>query len=392
MPIRHLRTEHLPRSPYSSRLRPVRWLLTALLVLPAAFAHAQAPQEPELAPQEEPPPPEGEVPPPPAEGETPQPAEGEAPQAEQLSLAIVDAASYGVDPVVGQHVTRQMRETSVAMGYAVVEREATVAAAQRIRMPYPPTPADLWRVTYAASAQRGAFARVWAHAGSYVIEITVASLDGAGPFFARGTSGSTDLHDVVDRLLRQALPPPTQWQGMMSATAEQPTQPTAPVAGPAPPPPVERPEEPPPPPIKHRWNIALQTEGAIGTAQEEDGFYNHLFGARVDYRISRDILFGLYVGYANLRGKDGRSSNILTYLQIEDRVRISSTSDITVPLRLAIGYLPFNGPVVRLAAGVNIPLSERVELGFDILAPTFWVLPNRTAVSLDLAAELVFRL
>jgi hypothetical protein len=28
---------------------------------------------------------------------------------------------------------------------------------------------------------------------------------------------------------------------------------------------------------------------------------------------------------------------------------------------------------------------------FDLLAPTFWVLPERTVVSLDLAAELGYR-
>lgn len=332
-------------------------------------------------------PPSGEVPPAPGEAGAP-PAEGEAGE-QPLRLLVVDAATYGIDPVVGRHVTERMRETGAEMGYGVLDRDATVAAAQQVRMPYPPTPADLWRVTYAGQAQRGAFARVWAHAGSYVIEIVVASLDGAGPFFARGTAGAADLHEVVARLIRQALPAPEQWQGMLAAGERPP----APQGQPPPPEPATRPappEEDRTPPIRHRWNLVLQTEGAIGTSQ--DSFYNHLFGVRVDYRISREILVGAYFGYANLRGKDGRVSNMLTYLQIEDRVRISSGSDITVPLRLGIGYLPFNGPVVRLAAGVNFPLTRRIELGFDLLTPTFWVLPDRTAVSLDISAELVWRL
>lgn len=331
--------------------------------------------------------PPGQAPPTPGEEGAP-PAEGEAGE-QPLRLLVVDAATYGIDPVVGRHVTERMRETGAELGYEVLDRDATVAAAQQVRMPYPPTPADLWRVTYAGQAQRGAFARVWAHAGSYVIEIVVASLDGAGPFFARGTAGAADLHEVVARLVRQALPAPEQWEGVMAAGERPP----APQAEPPPPEPASRPEPPEEdrtPPIRHRWNLVLQTEGAIGTSQ--DSFYNHLFGARVDYRISREILVGAYFGYANLRGKDGRVSNMLTYLQIEDRVRISSGSDITVPLRLGIGYLPFNGPVVRLAAGVNFPLTRRIELGFDLLTPTFWVLPDRTAVSLDIAAELVWRL
>jgi hypothetical protein len=298
-----------------------------------------------------------------------------------------------------------MRATAGAMGYGVVSPEETVAKAQELRMPYPPTPADLWRVTYAAQAQRGAFARVWAHAGSYVIEISVASLDNTGPFFARGSAGASDLHAVVDRLLRQAMPTPETWNTGTGAAGTG-----AHTFGPAVTQVVEteemrrareerereqrerdaedrrQTEE----ALRHRWHLVVQTEGAIGTSQ--DGFYNHIVGGRIDFRVSRDILFGAYVGYANLRGKDGRADNILMYLMVEDRVRISSASDITIPLRLALGYLPFNGPVIRLSAGINIPLSERFQLGFDILTPTFWVLPESTAVSLDIGAELIIRI
>ncbi len=313
-------------------------------------------------------------------------------------LIVIDAAPYGIDPVVGQHVSAQMRATGAALGYDVLDRDATVAAAQRLHMPYPPAPADLWRATWAAQAQRGAFARVWAYQGQYVTEVVVASLDGTGPFFARGTSGAADLHATVDRLLRQALPSPSVWDAAGARQlAEQSTapsavpdlpsaagfEPTIDTAGaPA--------EEEAPPPVGRRFSVALQTEGAIGASQ--DTFYNQLFGVRLDYRLSRDVMLGVYAAYANLRGKDGRVSNILTYAQVEDRVHVSADSDISVPLRLAVGYLPFNGPVVRMSAGLNIPLSERTEIGFDILTPTFWVLPDRTAVSLDISVELVYRL
>jgi hypothetical protein len=314
-----------------------------------------------------------------------------------LQLIVIDAAPYGVDPVVGRHVSQQLRTTGAALGYRVVPPEASVAAAQRLRMPYPPTPADLWRVTYASESQRGVFARVWAHGGQYVIEVSVASLDGTGPFFARGPSGANDLHAVVDRLLREALPPATLWRGDQSrARDELSAQPVGPLDpdfvddaafedldNPEPEP--ERPE----PPIRH-WQLALQTEGAIGTSQ--DIFYNHLVGGRLDYRLTRDVILGLYLAYANLRAKDGRANNVLGYLQIENRVRLFSSSDISIPLRLGIGYLPFNGPYVRIAAGINIPISRDFELGFDLLAPTFWVLPDRTAVSMNIAAELVWRL
>lgn len=376
----------------------------------AGAAHAQ-----DAADAGTPPPPQETTPPPPGGGGTtppageggeaggslgsPEDATGEAAEA-PLRLVVVDAAPYGIDPVVGQHVTVQMRTTGGAMGYQVLTREETVAAARNLRMPYPPSPADLWRVTWTAEAQRGAFARVWAHQGRYVTEIAVASVDGTGPFFARATSGAEDLRETVDRLLRQALPATTQWNAAearrLREQSERPAQPQQagldesglPSFEATQPPAIEQPE--PEIPIGRRWNLVLQTEGAIGASQ--DSFYNHLLGVRVDYRLSREVLMGWYVAYANLRGKDGRASNVLMYMQLEDRVRISSNSDLTVPLRLAIGYLPFNGPVIRLAAGLNIPLGERTELGFDILTPTFWVLPDRTAVTLDLGVEFVYRL
>ena len=74
-------------------------------------------------------------------------------------------------------------------------------------------------------------------------------------------------------------------------------------------------------------------------------------------------------------------------LQFENRIRISSDLDLTIPLRGAIGYLPFNGPVIRLAAGLNYAISPDFEIGIDLLTPTFWILPDRTAVSLDIALE-----
>jgi hypothetical protein len=382
-------------------------IIGGVLVLSAsAAAQEPAPEQPQEVPETPPETPETprETPPaetPPAETPPAQTPPAETPPVEtppdtRMRLIVIDAASYGIDPVVGQHVSQQMRDTGNALGYHVLTKEESVAAAQRMRMPYPPAPADLWRVTHVAEASRGAFARVWAHAGSYVIEVSVASLDGSGPFFARGNAGAQDLHAVVDRVLREALPPPSVWR----TVPDEPVQPPAteeeddgipedtlddfddeePEEG----------EEDEPSRRLRRWHLTLQTEGAIGTSQ--DIFYNHLVGTRLDFRISREVLVGLYVGYANLRGKGGRVHNVLTYLQIEDRVRIISSSDITVPLRLGVGYLPFNGPYIRIAAGLNIPLNRDFQLGFDILAPTFWILPDRTAVSMDLAAEIIWRL
>ncbi len=342
----------------------------------------------------------GEAVPPPSEGtQSEQPLD---PQAPSMRAIVIDAATFGIDPVVGRVTTARLRQTAEEIGYGVLTPEETVAAAQQLRMPYPPTPADLWRVSWVARAHRGVFARVWAHGGQYVIEITVASLDGAGPVFARGTSGADDLRETVDRLLRTALPPPSAWNAASAATpGEAPSQPsaTAPERS-GPEGPIDeldedevdstRPRRPAEPePELRRWQLTLQTEGAIGAAQEV--FYNHLIGLRFDFRITRDILIGVYAAYANLNARNGRADNILFMAQFENRIRISPDLDLTIPLRAAGGYLPFNGPVIRLAAGVNYALSPNWEIGLDILAPTFWILPDRTAVSLDIALEGTYR-
>lgn len=378
--------------------------LAALVSLATASAHAQVGSglgspsntgEDQAQPPSEGPPPEGTAPP---EGAAP-PEGGATPDAgPRMRMIVIDAATFGIDPVVGRVATARMRQTGEELGYSALTPDETIAAAQQLRMPYPPTPADLWRVSWVARAHRGAFARIWAHGGQYVIEITVASLDGTGPFFARGTAGAQDLREVVDRLLRTALPPPSAWNAAGAAAAgETPRVDATPAEGEEPIDELDedevdraRPSRPPEPePELRRWQLTLQTEGAIGAAQEV--FYNHLIGLRFDFRITRDILIGVYAAYANLNARDGRADNLLFMAQFENRIRISPDLDLTIPLRAAAGYLPFNGPVIRLSAGVNYAIDANWEIGLDILTPTFWILPDRTAVSLNIALEATYR-
>lgn len=339
-------------------------------------------------------PPGSDVAPPPDEFSDVDEGSSAPPDGERMRMLVVDAAVYGVDPVVGRVASQRMRATGEELGYQVLPPNETVAAAQQLQMPYPPTPADLWRVSWVARVHRGAFARIWSHAGQYVIEISVASLDGAGPFFARGTAGSDDFRETVDRLLRTALPAPNVWNRAQEQTPE--------TAGPATP--VEelddldtptpregtQPREREPEPELRRWSLALQTEAAFGVSS--DFFYNHLVGLRLDFRITRDILLGAYFAYGNLHSRNGRADNIFFMLQFEDRIRISSDIDLTIPLRAAVGYLPFNGPVIRLAAGLNYAVTPDWEIAADLIVPTFWILADGgTAVSLDVGLEVQYR-
>ena len=133
--------------------------------------------------------------------------------------------------------------------------------------------------------------------------------------------------------------------------------------------------------------LALQTEGAIGVYP--DDFYNHLVGVRLDLVFSPHVSFGGYVGYANLKGKEGRASNMLAYVQAE--YMAGAPNGVRVPFRFASGYLPRNGPVMRLATGVAFPVSPTIDVVTELLAPMIWLTGNQMVISMDVAAEIVFR-
>lgn len=134
--------------------------------------------------------------------------------------------------------------------------------------------------------------------------------------------------------------------------------------------------------------LAFQMEAAAGVGTGTFG--NGLLGGRIDLRFSPHVSVGGYLGYANLKGKDGRAHSVLTYAQLEyltgkegDRVR--------VPARFASGYLGANGPVVRVATGLDFALSPTFDLVVE-LAPMVWFTQSQTLLSLDLALELAFKL
>ncbi|MEZ4255799.1 MAG: hypothetical protein R3A78_08785 [Polyangiales bacterium] len=298
--------------------------------------------------------------------------------APDLAVVVVRAEPVGVDPLVAAQLTEVMTDVARGFGYRIVDEGATTRAVRAVGMPYPPSPSDLWRATRAAGAERGVFGRVWARSGRYVVEVSVASLDSLGPFTGRGSAAAPEFLDMARRLVEQVLPARGTWRGL-DVPREEASWPALRV-------------DPFGATLRHRrretwapFRIAIQTEGVIGVSK--DAFYNHLVGARFDWNVARDVAVGVYGGYANLRGRDGRVANGLVYLMAENRLRITSRSPLTIPLRIAVGYLPYNGPVVRLSGGLNIPVGERYEIGLDLVTPTFWVLPDRTVFSLDVGAE-----
>jgi hypothetical protein len=134
--------------------------------------------------------------------------------------------------------------------------------------------------------------------------------------------------------------------------------------------------------------LAVQAEPAFGVSG--GSFYNQLVGARVDYRFTDKLSLGPYLAYANLKGPDGRANNVLPALELEYRPSLGSGSSFGLPLRFSTGYLPQNGPLLRLSAGISYAFSPNVDLVLDAFTPTFWVIRNRTVASLGGALEVSY--
>jgi hypothetical protein len=82
---------------------------------------------------------------------------------------------------------------------------------------------------------------------------------------------------------------------------------------------------------------------------------------------------------------------VLLYGQLE-YMAPTSRPTLRIPLRFASGYLPRNGPVLRLATGFAVALSPRVDLVTELLAPMFWLTNDQRLLSMNLSVELAFRL
>jgi hypothetical protein len=147
----------------------------------------------------------------------------------------------------------------------------------------------------------------------------------------------------------------------------------------------------PPAPIEERLpvRLALQTEGAVGVGTGK--FYNQLVGGRLDARFSPRLSLGGYLGYANLKGANGRAHSALTYAQVECLLG-DLNNKVRVPLRFASGYLGGNGPIVRAALGFAFALGQNVDLVTELIAPTVWFTNNQTLLSMNWSLELAFKL
>jgi hypothetical protein len=113
-------------------------------------------------------------------------------------------------------------------------------------------------------------------------------------------------------------------------------------------------------------------------------FVNELAGARFELGYTPRFTLGMGLAYVNLKGKDGRVSNALPEALVGYRFPLGKS--IGVPIRFAGGYLPMNGPTLRLSAGIDLRLSDAVACELDLVEPMVWVARDRPEYSLNLGA------
>jgi hypothetical protein len=156
---------------------------------------------------------------------------------------------------------------------------------------------------------------------------------------------------------------------LLLVTAPAPV--SAPTAEPAP-----APDDSVPRPLR----LSLWSTSAFGVTHAK--FFNQLAGARLDYRFTSRFAFGGSLAYANLKGKDGRVHNILPEVSTEYRVPLQKEA-YGMPLRLGLGFLPKNGPTMRVGAGLDFAFSDRVWCEIVPFEAMVWLTRERPEVSLD---------
>ncbi len=314
--------------------------------------------------------------------QTPPQTTAPAPNPAFPTIALIDAFPAGVDPAAATFVTDTLRTHIAQLGYPIVPQAQLYDAARRVQLAFPPPPEGIGALMQAVQAPVAVTAEVRGGGGYYQALLRVRFAQEPVERIRQIVATQWTLGDSIRQALPLLLAPPATNPYDAYGAYGQPALPQDMTAW--------RPPPRRPPSRLHRapFELALGFEFAFGPGN--DAFWNFLgYGRAAWFPVDR---FGITasVSYANLRGRTNRVSNALFMVGVETAVELITRNHVYLPLRAEVGYLPFNGPVVRATAGVafNVATNTRIEL--DILSPTIWILPGVTAVSLDVGAQVLF--
>ncbi len=313
-------------------------------------------------------------------------------------IAVIDAAPIGVDPAAGAYVTNVLRASIAELGFAVIPTPELHDAARRIALPFPVPPDGMITLERALQAPVAATAEVRAAQGLYVVRLRV-RVAVEGQEREREVSATQfQLADAIRAALPALLVPPSTAAtpaAQPSGPAQNPPMLTGAVTGGGPSTGPDDGSQQPPRRRRvrahpRRWELAAGPIVALGPGK--DAFVNFLGMVRGSWFPTDRVGISASLSYANLNGRNERVSNILMTVGVETAVDLVPSSRIFIPLRAEVGYLPRNGPMFRLTAGVSFQLARRVRLEVDVLSPSLWVLAEGAPVSLDLGALVSFGL
>jgi len=315
-------------------------------------------------------------------------------------VAVVDAAPIGVDPAAAQFVTNVLRTAIGAAGFNVIPTPEMHEAARRIQLPFPVPEEGMVMLERALQCPVAATAEVRALGGLYVVRLRVRVASERRERVRDVSASQFQLEDAVRAALPALLVPPSPDNEPPAGTAP-PIAPPDPVQ--TPPAQTAEPGQAPPPaqaaqPARRRrvrahprtWELGAG--GVVAFGPGNDSFVNGLTAVRLGWFPLDRVGVTATVAYANLNGREGRVSNVLFAVGVETAVDLVPSAKVFIPLRAEVGYLPLNGPVFRVTAGVAFQVARRVRIEIDLLSPTLWVLPESTPVSLDLGAFVHFGL
>lgn len=66
-------------------------------------------------------------------------------------------------------------------------------------------------------------------------------------------------------------------------------------------------------------------------------------------------------------------------------------SAVRIPIRFAGGYLPKNGPTLRLTSGFDWSLSDSIAVELALIEPMVWVARDRPELSLNFGVAVLGR-
>jgi hypothetical protein len=298
-------------------------------------------------------------------------------------VVLVDTAPIGVDPAAGTFVNTVMQQQFAQLGFTIVPQEELYATARRLTLAFPVPEQGLAMLARELRAEMVFACDLRARSGYYFATVRVRRSDESAERSLAVVATQWTLGDRV----REAVLLLLRGANQTAVTTASPSSadPNAAIVTPSYyPGNVTVPSRPSVLVHPRPFELGLVAHGAFNPGR--DPYTNVLAGARFAYFPLDRLGVSGSLQYANLRGRSARVNNLLPLVGVETAVDLVSSVGLFVPVRAEIGYLPFNGPVLRFTAGLTFTVYRQLRIEFDLVQPTIWWVNENASVSLDIGA------